>query len=215
MMAELMLRKQIIATAVRMNDLRINRGRSGNVSARSEAGFLVTPSGLAYEETGPDDIAEVTLAGDASGPREPSSEWRFHRDIYVARDDVLAIVHAHSTFATTLACLGRGIPAFHYMVAVAGGSDIRCAEYATFGTQALSDRALAALHGRQACLLANHGMIAVGNSLAGALALAVEVEALAEQYWCALQLGNPNLLSDAEMDVVLQKFRHYGKRESN
>jgi L-fuculose-phosphate aldolase len=210
-MSELGLRQQIIATALRMNELRINRGRSGNVSARTGDGFLVTPSGLPYEETSPEDIAAVTLAGVASGPRQPSTEWRFHRDIYAARHDVGAIVHTHSTFATTLACLGRGIPAFHYMVAVAGGKDIRCADYATFGTQALSDHALVALASRKACLLANHGMIAVGGSLADALALAVEVEALAEQYWRTLQTGTPNLLSDAEMDVVLEKFSSYGK----
>jgi L-fuculose-phosphate aldolase len=213
--SELGLRQQIIATALRMNELRINRGRSGNVSARTGNGFLVTPSGLPYEETTPEEIAAVTLAGHASGPRQPSSEWRFHRDIYAARGDVGAIVHTHSTFATTLACLGRGIPAFHYMVAAAGGKDIRCADYATFGTQALSDRALAALEGRNACLLANHGMIAVGDTLAGALALAVEVEALAEQYWRTLQTGTPNLLSDAEMGVVLEKFSRYGKPESS
>ena len=210
-MSELALRQQIIATALRMNELRINRGRSGNVSARADDGFLVTPSGLSYEETRPEDIASVTLAGDASGPRQPSTEWRFHRDIYAARHDVSAIVHTHSTFATTLACLGLGIPAFHYMVAVAGGRDIRCADYATFGTQALSDHALVALAARKACLLANHGMIAVGASLADALALAVEVEALAEQYWRTLQTGTPNLLSDAEMEVVLEKFSRYGK----
>jgi L-fuculose-phosphate aldolase len=210
-MSELGLRQQIIATALRMNELRINRGRSGNVSARTGDGFLVTPSGLPYEDTSPEDIAAVTLAGVASGPRQPSTEWRFHRDIYAARHDVGAIVHTHSTFATTLACLGRGIPAFHYMVAVAGGKDIRCADYATFGTQALSDHALVALASRKACLLANHGMIAVGGSLADALALAVEVEALAEQYWRTLQTGTPNLLSDAEMDVVLEKFSSYGK----
>jgi L-fuculose-phosphate aldolase len=211
-MSELVLRQQIVATALRMNELRINRGRSGNVSARAGDGFLVTPSGLPYEETKPEDIAAVTLAGHASGPRQPSTEWRFHRDIYVARHDVGAIVHTHSTFATTLACLGRGIPAFHYMVAAAGGKDIRCAGYATFGTQALSDHALVALEARKACLLANHGMIAVGGSLADALALAVEVEALAEQYWRTLQTGTPNLLSDAEMEVVLEKFSSYGKR---
>jgi L-fuculose-phosphate aldolase len=210
-MSELDLRQQIIATALRMNELRINRGRSGNVSVRDGDGFLITPSGLPYEETRPEDIAAVTLAGVASGPRQPSTEWRFHRDIYAAREDVSAIVHTHSTFATTLACLGRGIPAFHYMVALAGGKDIRCADYATFGTQALSDHALLALAARKACLLANHGMIAVGGSLADALALAVEVEALAEQYWRTLQTGTPNLLSDAEMDVVLDKFRSYGK----
>lgn len=210
-MSEIVLRQQIIATALRMNDLRINRGRSGNVSVREGDGFLITPSGLPYEEMRPEDIAAVTLAGEASGPRQASSEWRFHRDIYAARHEVGAIVHTHSTFATTLACLGRGIPAFHYMVAVAGGKDIRCAEYATFGTQALSDRALAALAARKACLLANHGMIAVGGSLTDALALAVEVEALAEQYWRTLQTGMPNLLSDAEMDVVLEKFKSYGQ----
>ena len=123
----------------------------------------------------------------------------------------MAIVHAHSPFATTLACLGRGIPAFHYMIAIAGGSDIRCAPYATFGTQELSDAALAALTDRRACLLANHGMIAVGDSLASALALAVEVEALAEQYWRALQIGDPKLLAEAEMERVLVKFRTYGR----
>lgn len=210
-MTEHGLRLAIIATARRMNGLRINRGRSGNVSARAGEGFLVTPSGLPYEDTRAEDIALVMLDGTATGPRQPSTEWRFHRDIYVARQDVEAIVHAHSTFATTLACLGRSIPAFHYMIAVAGGKDIRCADYATFGTQELSDRALAALEGRNACLLANHGMIAVGGSLETALALAVEVEALAEQYWRTLQTGTPNLLSDAEMDVVLEKFRSYGK----
>jgi L-fuculose-phosphate aldolase len=209
-MSELGLRQQIIATVLRMNELRINRGRSGNVSARTGDGFLVTPSGLLYEETTPEDIAAVTLGGQASGPRQPSTEWRFHRDIYAARHDVGAIVHTHSTFATTLACLGRDIPPFHYMVAVAGGKDIRCAGYATFGTQALSDHALVALEARSACLLANHGMIAVGASLAAALALAIEVEALAEQYWRSLQIGTPNLLSDSEMDTVLEKFRTYG-----
>jgi len=208
---ELALRAAIIATAIEMNDRRINSGKSGNVSARTETGFLITPTGLPYESMRPEDIVPVTLGGVATGPRTPSSEWRFHRDIYVDRPDAGAIVHAHSPFATTLACLGRGIPAFHYMVAVAGGKDIRCAPYATFGTQELSDNALVALSGRRACLLANHGMIAVDASLGNALALAIEVEALAEQYWRALQIGAPNLLSDAEMDIVLEKFRSYGK----
>ena len=205
------LRLRVIATARKMNEVRINRGRSGNVSARASSGFLITPSGLPYEDTRANDVALVTLDGVAAGPRQPSTEWRFHRDIYAARHEVGAIVHAHSTFATTLACLGRGIPPFHYMIAVAGGKDIRCADYATFGTQALSDRALEALEGRKACLLANHGMIAVGDSLEAALALAIEIEALAEQYWRTLQTGTPNLLSDAEMDVVLEKFRNYGQ----
>ncbi len=209
------LRAAIIATAVGMNAQGINRGKSGNVSARFAAdgfdGFLITPTGLPYADTTPDDIVAMTRDGDARGARLPSSEWRFHRDIYRTRDDVHAIVHTHAPFATTLACLQRGIPAFHYMVAVAGGKDIRCAPYATFGTQALSDHAIAALDGRRACLLANHGMIAVGDSLAAALALAVEVETLAEMYWRALQIGEPHLLPDAEMKVVLHKFSHYGQ----
>ena len=210
-MSQAKLRREIVATARRMNALGINRGKSGNVSARSAGGFLVTPSALAYESMRPDDIVAMSISGEPSGPRLPSSEWRFHRDIYQARSDVGAIVHAHSSFATTLACLGRDIPPFHYMIAVAGGKDIRCAPYATFGTQALSDHAVRALEGRSACLLANHGMIAVGASLAAALALAVEVEALAEQYWRALQIGTPNLLSDAEMEVVLYKFAAYNQ----
>jgi L-fuculose-phosphate aldolase len=210
-MKNLALRREIILTALAMNERRINRGKSGNVSARTTGGFLVTPTGLAYDATRPGDIVAMNYAGKALGSRAPSSEWRFHRDIYVARPEVAAIVHAHSAFATTLACLGRAIPAFHYMVAIAGGKDIRCAPYATFGTQELSDNALAAMKGRSACLLANHGMIAAGASLAGALALAVEVEALAEQYWRALQIGAPVLLSDAEMDRVIRKFASYGQ----
>jgi L-fuculose-phosphate aldolase len=210
-MAELALRREIIATARAMNVRGLNRGKSGNVSARIESGFLVTPTGLAYETMQPEDIVAMNLQGEARGMRAPSSEWRFHRDIYGARPEVAAIVHAHSPFATTLACLGKGIPAFHYMIAVAGGKDIRCAPYATFGTQELSDGALRALTERKACLLANHGMIAIGARLDDALALAVEVEALAEQYWRALQIGEPNLLPDAEMTGVLEKFRTYGQ----
>lgn len=213
-MTELQLRRQIIATALRMNALGINRGKSGNVSARWKSGFLVTPSGLPYEKTKPADIVFVDAAGKASGKREPSSEWRFHHDIYRTRKECLAVVHTHSSFATTLACLRMEIPAFHYMIAVAGGNSIRCAPYATFGTQALSDRALAALAGRNACLLANHGMIALGADLDGALALAVEVESLCEQYWRVLQIGNPALLSDEEMAIVIDKFRTYGKAAS-
>jgi L-fuculose-phosphate aldolase len=214
-MTETKLRREIVATALKMNALGINRGKSGNVSARIAGGFLVTPTGLAYESTRPEDIVAMTLEGESRSPRLPSSEWRFHRDIYAAREEARAIVHAHSPFATTLACLGRDIPPFHYMVAIAGGRDIRCAPYATFGTQALSDHALRALDGRKACLLANHGMIAVEGSLSAALALAVEVEALAEQYWRALQIGTPNLLSDAEMGVVLAKFATYGQPASD
>jgi L-fuculose-phosphate aldolase len=212
---EAALREAVVATALAMNARGINRGKSGNVSARLQAdgfdGFLITPTGLPYAETTPDDIVAMTLAGDVRGKRLPSSEWRFHRDIYRARPDANAVVHTHAPFATTLACLHRGIPAFHYMVAVAGGRDIRCAPYATFGTQELSDHALAALVDRKACLLANHGMIALGPTLDAALALAVEVETLAEMYWRALQIGDPQPLPEAEMDVVLEKFRTYGQ----
>jgi L-fuculose-phosphate aldolase len=213
--SEQRVRAAVVATALAMNARGINRGKSGNVSARfvhaGFDGFLVTPTGLPYERTTPDDIVAMTLDGEARGTRLPSSEWRFHRDIYVARPDANAVVHTHAPFATTLACLHRGIPAFHYMVAVAGGRDIRCAPYATFGTQQLSDHALAALEGRRACLLANHGMIAIGAALDAALALAVEVETLAEMYWRALQIGDPVPLPDAEMDVVLERFRTYGQ----
>ena len=214
-MTEPGLRAAIVATALAMNDAGINRGKSGNVSARLRRdgfdGFLVTPSALPYAQTTPADIACVSLQGEATGPRRPSSEWRFHRDIYAQRDDAHAVVHAHAPFATSLACLHRGIPAFHYMVAVAGGSDIRCAPYATFGTQALSDNVIGALADRTACLMANHGLIAIGSSLDAALALAVEVETLAEMYWRALQAGEPVLLPEQEMQVVLAKFADYGK----
>ena len=206
------LRAKIIATAREMNALRINRGKSGNVSARIDAGFLITPSALPYDETMPADIVAVDRDGNAAGRRAPSSEWRFHRDIYATRSEVQAIVHTHAPFATTLACLDRGIPAFHYMIAVAGGSDIRCAAYATFGTQALSDHAVRALDGRRACLLSHHGMIAVGVSLPAALALAVEVETLAEMYWRALAIGEPEVLDDAQMRAVLEQFEGYGRR---
>jgi L-fuculose-phosphate aldolase len=209
------LREAVIATALAMNAHGINRGKSGNVSARFADtgfdGFLITPTGLTYADTTPDDIVAMTHDGEARGTRVPSSEWRFHRDIYRVRPEVHAVVHTHAPFATTLACLHRDIPAFHYMVAVAGGNNIRCAPYATFGTQALSDHAVAALEDRSACLLANHGMIAIGASLGAALALAVEIEALAEMYWRTLQRGKPHLLSDAEMEVVLDKFRNYGQ----
>lgn len=204
------LRESIIATARGMNTLGVNRGKSGNVSARIDGGFLITPSALPYDEMKAPDIVVMNVEGHPAGRRPPSSEWRFHRDIYATRPDVAAIVHAHSPFATTLACLDRGIPAFHYMIAVAGGSDIRCAPYATFGTQALSEHAIRALDGRTACLLAHHGMIAVGASLESALALAVEVETLAETYWRALQVGEPRILDSQEMDDVLRGFRGYG-----
>jgi len=213
--AEELLRERVIATALGMNAAGINRAKAGNVSARWRAGgfdgFLITPTGVAYDRLSPDDIVAVARDGEARGRLAPSSEWRFHRDVYAARPDAHAIVHTHAPFCTTLACLGRGIPAFHYMVAVAGGRDIRCAPYATFGSQELADAAVAALAGRRACLLANHGMIAIGADLDRALGLAIEVESLAETYWRAMQVGEPVLLDDDEMDRVLAKFATYGQ----
>jgi len=194
-----------------MNSRGINRGTSGNVSARWQSGFLITPTGLRYEDTKPSDIVFIDAAGNPNGKRLPSSEWRFHHDIYRRRADTCAVVHVHSSFATTLACLGKEVPAFHYMIAVAGGDSIRCAPYATFGTQQLSNNALQALQDRKACLLANHGMIATGANLEKALALTVEVEALCEQYWRALQIGEPAILSAKEMRTVLHKFANYGQ----
>ena len=206
------LRNEIVRTALRMNELGINQGKAGNVSARSDSGFLVTPTGIAYEETRLEQIVAMSLDGTYQGSVLPSSEWRFHRDIYAARVDVNAIVHTHAAYATTLACMDRVIPPFHYMVAVAGGVDIRCAAYATFGTQELSDHVLVALADRKACLLSHHGMIACGENLQKALALAVEVEALAQMYWQALQLGEPAQLSEAEMRAVIDKFQTYGQQ---
>jgi L-fuculose-phosphate aldolase len=212
------LRRDVITTALRMNAAGINHGKSGNVSTRvlppggQTEGFLITPTGIDYDAIQPEQIVLMDMQGEHAGDVLPSSEWRFHRDIYAARPDVAAIVHTHSIFATTLACQHRNIPPFHYMVAMAGGRDIRCAPYATFGTQALSDAALSALEGRRACLLAQHGVIACGESLKAALALAIEIEALATMYWHALQLGEPPHLSNAEMEVVLDKFKTYGQQ---
>jgi len=203
-------RRAIIEACLEMESVELTRGSSGNVSVRTEDGFLVTPSGMPPRTLAEDDIVAVAMDGTPTGKRKPSSEWRFHRDIYAARPEIGAIVHSHPPFGIALASHGRGIPAFHYMVAMAGGIDIRCAPYATYGTQELSDHAVAALEGRFACLLANHGMIAAGRSLERAVALAVEVESLAEGYWRALQIGEPVILSDAEMAIVIEKFKSYG-----
>jgi L-fuculose-phosphate aldolase len=206
-------RRAMVDACRNMNALGINQGKSGNIGVRVTGGLLVTPSGMPYDEMTPADIVFMRADGTVpKGQREPSSEWRFHRDIFATRAEVGAVVHTHAMFATTLACLHKDIPAFHYMVAMAGGDSIRCAPYATFGTQGLSDHALEALADRKACLLANHGMIVVGETLKGALALAVEVETLAAQYWRALQIGKPVLLPKAEMRRVVKKFATYGKQ---
>jgi len=204
------LRQALIETALAMNASGINQGAAGNLSMRSEEGMLLTPSGMAYPDLAPEDIVFMDLDGNSEGLRQPSSEWRFHLDIYRQREDVQAIVHAHPVHCAALACLNRPIPAFHYMVAVAGGRNIRCAQYATFGTQALSDHVIAALADRNACLMANHGLIALGQSLSSALALAVEVENLANMYTRSLSIGDPVILEDEEMDRVIEKFQFKG-----
>lgn len=205
------LPEALLTTAREMNNVGINQGAAGNVSVRCQEGYLITPSGMPYPECQPEDMVPMDFAGHTQSHRKPSSEWRFHQDIYQAQPEAQAIVHVHSTFATTLACLGKSVPAFHYMVAVAGGKTIRCCDYHTFGTQALSDAVIEALVDRKACLMANHGMIATGPSLPKALAMAVEVEKLCEMYWRLLPFGGGNLLSDAEMDVILEKFKGYGQ----
>ena len=204
------LGQALIDAALLLNAKGVNQGMSGNLSVRCDNGYLITPSGMAYDQCTPDDMVWMGFDGAVDGRRKPSSEWRFHHDILASRPEIGAVIHTHSRFATTLACLQRDIPAFHYMIAMAGGNSIRCTPYATFGTQVLSDLALAALQGRKACLLGNHGLIVLGETLQRALALTIEVESLCEMYWRTLQIGQPILLSDAEMALVQEKFKHYG-----
>ena len=210
------LRRALLQTARAMQAEGLNRGTAGNVSVRCADGdgvdFLVTPTGVDNETANPGDMVAMKFDGTHSGRLLPSSEWRFHRDIYAHRPDAGAIIHAHSPFATALACQGRAIPAFHYMIARFGGADVRCAPYATFGTQALSDAALAAIDGRCACLLANHGMLVFGRDLPHALALAVEFETLCEQFWRTVQVGPPQVIDAAEMARVVEKFSTYGQQ---
>lgn len=214
--ADAELRQTMVETCRRMNAAGLNQGTSGNLSVRDGDGLLITPTSLPYDRMEPGDIVRMRFDGSFDGTRRPSSEWRFHRDILAARADVGAVLHCHSVYATTLACHHRPIPSFHYMVAVAGGTTIRCAPYATFGTQALSDHAVAALEGRRACLLGQHGQIALGASAEAALALAIEVETLARLYLQAQAFGEPPVLSDDEMARVLAQFRamSYGLERS-
>ena len=204
-------RQQLVDASLKLVELGLNHGSAGNISVRDGLGLLVTPSGLAPEACAPADMVWMDMDGQPRGDRAPSSEWRFHRDILAGRPEVGAVVHTHSPFATTLACLRREVPPFHYMIALTGGDTLRCAPYALFGTQALSDAALVALAGRRACLLANHGMIALGRDLDDAVSIAVEVESLCEMYWRALQVGEPVLLTGDEMAAVFERFRSYGK----
>lgn len=212
--APLLLAEQLLAVVIKLANAGLNKGTSGNASVRCEGGFLVTPSGMPVEEMTPESMVLMHMAGSAEANKKPSSEWRFHRDILQARPEIQAVIHTHSMFATTMACLHKDIPPFHYMIAVAGGDSIRCAPYALFGSQALSDLALTALTERKACLLANHGMIALGHDLDDALAVTIEVENLCEQYWRALQIAEPTHLTEQAMREVFQQFTGYGKWRS-
>jgi L-fuculose-phosphate aldolase len=203
-------RQSIVEACRSMNALGINQGTSGNISLREGNGMLITPTSMPYEAMTPEDVVEMRLDGQVVGNGRPSTEWRFHRSILAARPEVHAIVHTHPTYSTTLAIMERGIPPIHYMVAAAGGDSIRCAPYATFGTEELSANAVEALKDRKACLLAHHGMIALGPDLAGAMWLAVEVETLARQYVNCLQLGEPPLLSSEEIRNVADRMENYG-----
>ncbi len=213
MTSEASLRREIVDCCRQMNADGLNQGTSGNISARSGQRMLITPSGVAYEAMTPEMIAVMPLAaedGTWKGPARPSSEWRFHLDLMRARPEIGAIVHAHAPHATALAIARKPVPAVHYMIAAFGGADIRVADYATFGTAELSRNVLAAMNGRMACLMANHGMLAAGRSLDHAMRLAVELEALARQYVLALQIGGPVLLSDDEIAEAQIAFQGYG-----
>lgn len=207
------LRDDLIATARRMNDLGLTPGTSGNASVRTTSGMLITPSGIPYPELVPDDLVDVREDGQMPpGQRTPSSEWQLHRDIFAARGDAHAIVHTHSLYCTTLACLRRPIPAIHYMIALSGRDEIPCAEYATYGTPELAANVVRALDSGRAALMANHGMVALGDSLPAALRLAAEIETLAAQYWHAVQLGTPAVLDRDELTRVRRTFGEYGQQ---
>lgn len=210
----LALREALVATARRMSDLGLTPGLSGNASVRAERGFLVTPSGMAYADLRAEDVVAVAADGSVRpGQRAPSTEWQLHRDLYAARPDAAAIVHTHSLYCTTIACLRRPIPAVHYMVVLAGADEIPCADYATFGTAELAAAVVRALGPGRACLMANHGMVALGDALPTALRLAAEVETLASQYWHAAALGAPTVLDHAELDRVRARFAGYGQKK--
>jgi len=209
------LRELIIQQACAMHKDGLTVANSGNISARNSLGYLITPTGVSYESLQPADIVQMNLQGDVlEGRFKPSSEWKIHNDLYLAKQEVNAVVHAHSPYATALSILRQPIPAFHYMVALIGGSQIPCAKYATFGTQALSDNIEQAMQGYSACLMANHGMIAVGKNLLKAYQLALEVESLCEQYSKAKSLGETLiLLSEQEMIEAKNAFAVYGQAQ--
>ena len=205
------LREQLVHVARRMQASDINQGTSGNLSVRIPGGMLITPSSLPYDQMEPGDLVALDLSGQPLQPdqlqRRPSSEWRLHTDVLASRSEAMAVLHCHPVHATALACHDRPIPPFHYMVAVAGGDDVRCAPYATFGTEELSTHAVEALRDRQACLLARHGLVSLGSDLDQALRVAIEVDTLARMYLQALQIGEPPLLTPIQMAEVHAQFR--------
>jgi len=215
------LKKEVIKYAQKLNSTNLSPLRSGNVSIRvthnNVEGFLLTPSGKRYESLVPEDIVFLALKAEYDNLKlfntslNPSSEWRFHQDIYLKKKEAKAIVHAHSSHATAVSAHGKSIPAFHYMIALAGGDDIKCAEYATFGTTELSKNIIKALENRKACLMSNHGQVAFGVNLKQAFELAEEVENICHQYIIALKIGNPKILSSVEMNKILDKIKHYKK----
>ena len=208
-------RKEVIKYSIKLNTTNLSPLRSGNISVRSDEdgiqGFLITPSGKKYDTLKEDDIVFVSNDGNHDTNLKPSSEWRFHKDIYLKKPDAKAIVHAHSPHATAVSAHGKDIPAFHYMVALAGGNNIKCAKYATFGTQELSNNIIDALKNRKACLMSNHGQVAFGDNLESAFELAEELENICHQYINTIKLGDPKILSSSEMDVILEKVKNYKK----
>ena len=214
-MKNLEKRKEVIKYSIKLNTTNLSPLRSGNISVRNiennVEGFLITPSGKKYDTLKEEDIVFVSNKGNHDTNLKPSSEWRFHKDIYLKKPDAKAIVHAHSPHATAVSAHGKDIPAFHYMIALAGGDNIKCAKYATFGTQELSDNIIDALKNRKACLMSNHGQVAFGENLESSFELAEELENICHQYINTIKLGNPKILSSSEMDVILEKVKNYKK----
>ena len=214
-MINLEKRKEVIKYSIKLNTTNLSPLRSGNISVRSIEnsieGFLITPSGKKYDTLKEEDIVFVSSDGNHDTNLKPSSEWRFHKDIYLKKSDAKAIVHAHSPHASAVSAHGKDIPAFHYMIALAGGDSIKCAKYATFGTQELSDSIIYALENRKACLISNHGQVAFGENLESAFEWAEELENICHQYINTIRLGVPKILSSSEMDVILEKVKNYKK----
>ncbi|HNU12197.1 MAG TPA: class II aldolase/adducin family protein [Rubrivivax sp.] len=210
-MDEAALREVMIAALVELDARGLNRGSSGNLSHRFDEGMLITPTGMGAGEIAADDLVWLGFDGSVRGRLKPSSEWHFHAALYRARPELNAVVHTHASHATALACLRRELPAFHYMVAIAGGDNVRCAPYRLFGTQALSDEVVRAMHERRACLLATHGAVSAGATLREAMKVMIELDSLCQSYLAALAVGEPAILDAAEMAEVIAKFRGYGQ----